>query len=482
MEDIKKDFLVNEAAKRIYNLAAEVYSKQIEIKPLLGTIGAFGIAFEQGNRKIINLDSSLIEGKAIDVKEDFGYVLFHELLHHELRHFGRFSEKLKENPTISNLVLDLFINNIVNKIFNSKVNDQVSTFEGLLKDGILTKQDYDKLVESSEDEIFDHFFKDSQISKALQNLQQEIDKLFDQSDQQQNSGNNQNQGSNSDSQQNSGNNQSPNSNSGSDISDIMNQIGQRIQEAVSNASNNSSGKGKKLLDKYGRQIASDYIAKKLQDSMEGEDSSPSKQVSAKDVLKKLAEHLKNKGHGLGDRLLEMIDEKIPISIHKMLRFLEKTPGFSKKKLVYPKKSVFHHSGVILPKRRTEGFIATFIVDSSGSMSNEELQTMLKIAKYILALGNEIILRFHSVESQETRIRNIRDFENLLKNPIISGGSDFTNAFKKDDVGFFYSDLYIDYDLSKMPKSIIIIVPKDHDKNVRQELSKHFLIVDIDRIF
>lgn len=481
--ELRIQFLINQTARKIFELSSQVYEKKVEIKPLLETNGAFGVAFNYNNKKMIYLDESLVEGKIDQISEDFGYVMFHELLHHELRHFGRFGEKLKTNPTLANLVLDLFINNIVNKVFNSKIDEKVSTFENLLKDEIINNEEYEQLRYSSEDEIFAFFEKNQEIQQALQNLKEEIDNLFDNNQNNSSSGgsggNNNNQNDNTQNNKNDGENGEEGEN---EFEKELNKFGKSLQKAIDNAINKSEGKGKKLLNKYGNSIANDYLKDKIQEMLgEEDDSSPAKETSARDVIKKIGEHLKKKGNELGDRLLEFVNEKTPITIHRILRVLEKVQGASKRKMIYPKKSVYQNTGVVLPRKREYGVKMHFIIDTSGSMNDDEINQMLKIARYLLSLGNELVVRFHSVESMEKKIRNTKEFEEVLRNPIVSGGSDFRNAFKIEDVGFFYSDLDIDYDLDKMPRSLIIIVPERHNKEVRKEFEKHFLVVDIDRI-
>lgn len=293
---------------------------------------------------------------------------------------------------------------------------------------------------------------------------------------------NNNQGDNEGEDNNSSNGTSDNNNSGnigdklSDLAETIEQITQEVANKLRDKAKNDK-ELKKQLDNVGQfGPVEGFIRQMVKDMLnppgepgEGEDN------YNREKLKEFVENFqKIKGNsGSFFRSVLVNKQKIPIPsfVLKLFNRLEKN-GYLRRRIVYPNKHV--KSNVILGKRKFFGMEMNAIVDTSGSISQEELDKFIKILAYMIEQGVQFNIYFNDTQYQEVRgIDSIQKLKKVLKADIIGGGgSVFNQVFEenKSDYGLLFTDLYID-GLEVLPRNFAVVVTKDHDKHNLNEIAK-----------
>lgn len=500
--------IINEVEVRLYdnpNSPEDIYTDGN-----LNIVCYFAQESDKNTGKVIEefivLDKRLLNR---ELKKELAFAYMHELLHKRFEHIKRFKYYFDRNSPLTNFALNLFINSFVMQHINN-VDERFLSSTGIIelldrnrtemfineKINVppLSLQEIEFLRKASDVEIIELFFKKfEEFFKELtplidQAIKEELENIFGQN------GSNQNFTQNSTENNNGQNNSQNNSNQNQDTEIDIRQLVQNILDNLQRKSKQKESEDKdyankkKELLKYGspNDAIVDYIMQKLFGKGSGENDENSEDKE-KYHMQKLEEFLKSKGTSYSfQRNLVYYREKftIPQIIQRHLNYLQKG-GVIKRKLYYPNKKYQNHD-VIMPYKKYLSGNMTIIVDTSGSMSEEELKIISAFASYLLREGFTLNVYFNDTEYEFYKVDSISKWKNVLqKNIVGGGGSVFTEVFKKvskdNEFGFVFSDLYIDGYQYLTPK-FLVIVPRDYDKDVAKTLqSKGISVISVDDI-
>jgi len=488
---------------------------------------AFILHADKGN--FIFLDTNLFNKQ--EWRSDvLPFILLHELMHGKLKHMFRFRNYFKRNTILANIAVDLFVNTLIAGNFNLP-NDFKSRL--VLLDNYLSKQSSnvfgnkinpkwfeqitrDNIDTLTDDEIIEIIFNDVQESMDVldEMIEQAIKEIIesqsnnsqgndsqDNNSQDNNSQDNNSQGSkdsqdsqaqdSQDSQGSSNSQGSKNSSSGKDLKDLVesafNKVGEQFNKEFSN--NPKFKEGIEKMSSFGNleQSIKEEIIRRLlgDDGTQGEDTNEGKELNAKDSIKKIIEKIREKSSskGITGSFFRNFtsDKKKFKKINVLQNYLTRLIklGYVKYKTVYPNK-IFSRSSLVMPDKKFVGGEFSFIVDTSGSMDDQDIKFVMSVVNWLVNNGFIVKMYFNDTEFQEVLIDSPSKLKKI-KNIKGGGGSVFTKVFqevkKKAEFGIFYSDLFID-GLEYLPKTFLVIASGSRQENVASLKSKDYTVFDV----
>lgn len=462
---------------------------------------AYGYTTELGGKDIIVLNEKLFRIEDINKRIKFiGLVLAHEALHIRLKHIKRFSEYLRRYPFLANIVMDLYINHIVDQLFNGKIDDDIwqnvysfrnfGRVKKVLGLDIDSKNllDISKMKELDENELLDYFLGFAE--KLAQEIQQLAKQIIEENSGNENSDDKNSHGENSNNknsdkkqenqegEDNSSNDSSRNSNDVGDISEFMEKVKRITQEVIKRLTDRARNDQelKKQLDNLGQfGEIEDSIRKTVENILNPKETTEAEDIYNREKLKEFVENFQKQKGTTGSffRSITVNKQKIfiPSFVLKLFNKLEKS-GYLRRRIVYPNKHI--RSNVILGKRKFFGIEMNAIVDTSGSVSQEELDKFIRILAYMIELGVKFNIYFNDTEYQEIKeIDNVPKLKRVLNADIIGGGgSVFNQVFEKNKsaYGLLFTDLYID-GLEVLPRNFAVIVTRNHNRENLNRIAK-----------
>ncbi|ABJ91501.1 hypothetical protein YS40_107 [Thermus phage phiYS40] len=493
-------------------------------------VGMYGFTTQEKNKPVIYLNEKLFT-KYTPVYNAVGTTLFHEILHQRLSHIKRFEHYFRINSMLTNFVLDLFIQEIVyqfiddpkeikeNSIcfenFEKNIRNGVNTLGMLLKPN-LKGVNIEQLKKMSDYELMEFFFDifediSQQISQMIsesidkhlnnQNSQQNQGKQDNDNQQNQEENNQQNQGNNQqnqggNNQQNQGvqnnNNQEQNNNqqgqgSQENFFDLLNNIFNDVANQIRNKAKNDPKFKEDLANASSFGPLDNAIKNEIIRQLIGENNEVSDYDDEKNrrilegFLEKNKKHIGNTGGFLRNILDTNEKIKIPQFVLQLFNRLYRG-GYFRHRIVYPKKSFRSNDGLVLGKKKYFGLEMYVIVDTSGSMGNEDLEKSIKILRFLVENNANVHLYFNDVDFQEIEnVNSVSKLHKSLKNGVKGGGGSvfdkvFEHVSKKNIPGIVITDLHI-YGLEKMPKDVVVIATEGYDKQAFNDLmSKGYLVV------
>jgi len=470
--------------------------------------------------KFIFLDANLFH-KQEWRSELLPFVLLHELMHGKLKHISRFRSYFKRNRLLANIATDLFINSLIVGNFNlpsefkSKIvlldnytNKQSDTvfgnkiktrwFEQINKENIdhLTDEEIIEIIFSETQESMNSI--DDMINQAIKEAVEEFNN--NQQNSQSNSNQQNSQDNNQDSNSSCNSSDSPSANASSysgipqDLKDLVdsafNKVGKKFNKEFS--SNPKFKEGIEKMSSFGNiehSIKEEIIRRLLGDNgSQGDDTNEGKELNAKEGIKKVIEEIskKNSSKGLsGSFFRNFICEKKKFKkINVLQNYLTRLIklGYVKYKTVYPNK-IFSRSSLVMPDKKFVGGEFSFIVDTSGSMSDDDIKFVMSVTNWLVNNGFVVKMYFNDTEYQEVLIDSPSKLRKI-KNIKGGGGSVFTKVFqdvkKKAEFGIFYSDLYIE-GLDILPKSFLVIASGADNKSISSLQSKGYTVFDVEEL-
>jgi predicted metal-dependent peptidase len=467
------------------------------------------IMHEDNNKdKYIFLDANLFH-KQEWRSELLPFVLLHELMHGKLKHITRFRSYFKRNRFLANVATDLFINTLIAGNFNLP-----SDFKSriVLLDNYLSKQNTsvfgnkinpkwfeqitrDNIEQLTEDEIIEIMFNEVQDSMdSIDNIiNQAIKEVLDEfTNKQQNSQNNSDNSYDNNSGDSSDNDSGNNSgNMPKDLKDLVdsafNKVGEKFNKEFS--SNSKFKEGIEKMSSFGnpeQSIKEEIIRRLLGDNgSQGEDTNEGKELNAKEGIKKIIEEIskKSSSKGITGSFFRNFtsDKKKFKKINVLQNYLTRLVklGYVKYKTVYPNK-IFSRSSLVMPDKKFVGGEFSFIVDTSGSMDDNDIKFVMSVTNWLVNNGFIVKMYFNDTEYQEALIDSPSKLKKI-KNIKGGGGSVFTKVFKevkkKAEFGIFYSDLYID-GIEHLPKSFLVIASGANAKEIGSLQSKGYTVFDV----
>jgi len=132
---------------------------------------------------------------------------------------------------------------------------------------------------------------------------------------------------------------------------------------------------------------------------------------------------------------------------------------------------YYSTGVYLPSMKKSEMISAIVgIDTSGSISKEELETFISEIKGIIEEYEYVDLKLIDCDSEAYNIQDISSIEKLMdacKNIRGGGGTDFRPIFEKINnelvkpkVVIIFTDLYGDFPENKPPYEVIWCVSKE----------------------
>lgn len=386
--------------------------------------------------------------------------LLHEILHYRLAHISRFREFYDKNPMLTNFVLDLFIQEIVGKIVpepdqlkNSTISfETLENKKDIISLGIKVSKKYfnvEDLKSKDEFELLSFFFE------KFQEVFNVIDKMID------------NQIQNYFSQ-------NPNKEIES-IEDVL-QIAKKIFDLVKDDVQNHYKANKDFqvpfndISQFGPldNFVFEEILKRL---LGGSGGGGEGNKENEDKLKEFAENVRKLKGNVGNYFRELFVKKEKVSIQKLvqnhLSRLERG-GYLKHRYIYPNKALYNRTNVILGKRKYFGLELAMIIDTSGSMSENDISKALSIGIAFIENGCSLNIYFNDTDFQKFHIDSVHKLKKLLNGGKVigGGGSVFDKVFeevqKKEGNVILITDLYI-AGLDKLPPHTLVIATENFDK-------------------
>lgn len=463
----------------------------------------------EGNNKdkYIFLDANLFH-KQEWRSEILPFVLFHELMHGKLKHITRFRSYFKRNRFLANVATDLFINSLIAGNFNLPSDFKLKI---VLLDNYLSKQNHnvfgnkinpkwfeqinrDNIDQLTDEEIIEIMF--NEVQESMDNLDNMINQaikeaLDEYNNKQQNSQDNSDNSSDNNSDD-SGNTSSNNSgNMPKDFKDLVDSAFNKVSEKFNKefSSNPKFKEGIEKMSSFGNpenSIKEEIIRRLLGDNgSQGEDTNEGKELNAKDSIKKAVEEIskKSSSKGITGSFFRNFtsDKKKFKKINILQNYLTRLVklGYVKYKTVYPNK-IFSRSSLVMPDKKFVGGEFSFIVDTSGSMNDDDIKFVMSVTNWLVNNGFIVKMYFNDTEYQEVLIDSPSKLKKI-KNIKGGGGSVFTEVFKevkkKAEFGIFYSDLYID-GLEHLPKTFLVIASGADAKSIGSLQSKGYTVFDV----
>ena len=443
------------------------------------------IAFIEGKNKVVFIHKEVLNNRAFYEKYAW-FVILHELLHGKLSHLDRFKRFFRRNQFLTNIGLDIFINEILKDIANYLRNTSsrdafnINPSNDEFYEGVA----FIETLNTKEQKVFGIEIKPKKISitkddsdidivlklfgeteDVANQISQMIDKAINEALSSQNSQNNSN------SCQSSSSNSSSSCDSSEDFQEIVEKVVEKFSEKFRNEINNNP-QFKEGVEKMGsvsnveKSIIKEIIDRLLGNEGDYEENEVEDQVAKEAIKKFVKTHQEKFKRGLsGSFLREFIDDdplkisSINAVISKVFDIFEKG-GFLKKRIKYPNKKI-RNSKIILGKDYYVGTNVNIIIDTSGSIGDDNLKKALSLVKGFLQMGNTVTLYFNDTGFEKHQLNSMSDYNKLKKRQKIlgGGGSVFKSVIeeftkKKKEFVILYTDLFID--VEEINKKTIVI--------------------------
>lgn len=141
----------------------------------------------------------------------------------------------------------------------------------------------------------------------------------------------------------------------------------------------------------------------------------------------------------------------------------------KQKISYPKKRLYE-KGIYVNKTINKGYFVNIFVDTSGSMSEEDIKECTRHIFPVCKYGTIRLRCFDTKLYDEVIIKNYKDIDKIKVKG--RGGTDINKvleecknkAIKQKCINILYTDLYDDIDSTNTIYVDMVIVTKNHDEN------------------
>ncbi len=481
------------------------------------------IAFIENKNKAVFIHKEVLNNREFYDKYAW-FVILHELLHGKFSHLDRFKRFFRRSPILTNIGLDIFINEILRDIANylrnhsnrdafkiDPLNDEfysgaafIDTFSMSSEQeafGIKIKPKKIKITKDDSDvDIILKLFGETEEAayKISQLIDQAINEVLSGNSSQNNNNSNSCQSSSSKSSS-SKSSSSSNSNSSnsqgdsfSDFQEVVEKVVEKFAEKFKNEINNDA-KFKEGVEKIGsvsnieNSIIKEIVDRLLGNQGDYEENEVEDQVAKEAIKKFVKTHQEKFKRGLsGSFLREFLDDD-PLKVSSINAVISKVfdvferGGFLKKRIKYPNKKI-RNTKIILGKDYYVGTNINIIIDTSGSIGDDNLKKALSLVKGFLQMGNTVTLYFNDTEFVKHQLNSMSDYNKLKKRQKIlgGGGSVFKGVIeeitkKKKEFAILFTDLFIDVEeINK--KTIVICDSKNFDREAFNELKNvKFLI-------
>jgi predicted metal-dependent peptidase len=462
------------------------------------------IAFIEGKNKVVFIHKEVLNNREFYDKYAW-FVILHELLHGKFSHLDRFKRFFRRNQILTNIGLDIFINEILRDIANYLRNHSSN------RDAFKVEPSNDEFYEgaafidtlnSKEQEAFGITIRPRKISitkddsdvdiilklfgeteDVANQISQMIDKAINEVLSNNSSQNNQNNSNSCQSNSSCSSSNSSSSNSG-DFQEIVEKVVEKFAEKFRNEINNNS-RFKEGVEKMGSvaniegSIIKEIINRLLGNEGDYEENEVEDQVAKEAIKKFVKTHQEKFKRGLsGSFLREFLDDD-PLKVSSINAVISKVfdvferGGFLKKRVKYPNKKI-RNSKIILGKDYYVGTNINIIIDTSGSIGDNNLKKALSLVKGFLQMGNTVTLYFNDTEFVKHQLNSMSDYNKLKKKQKIlgGGGSVFKGVIeeitkKNKEFAILFTDLYID--VEEINKKTIVIC--DSTNFNREEFNK-----------
>jgi predicted metal-dependent peptidase len=468
------------------------------------------IAFIEGKNKVIFLHKEVLNNRAFYDKYSW-FVILHEILHGKFSHLDRFKRFFRRNQVLTNIGLDIFIDEILRDLAkylsnhssrdafkidpsNDEFYSGVAFIETLQSNkeqeafGIVIRPR--KINITKDDSDIDIVLKlFAETEETAQMISQMIDKAIDEvlsnapQNNNSNSCNNSNQCS---SNSNNPNNQNQSNQPGfGDFREIVEKVAEKFGEKFRNEINSNS-KFKEGVEKMGSvsniegSVIKEIVNRLLGNEGDYEENEVEDQVAKEAIKKFVKTHQEKFKRGLsGSFLREFLDDEplkvssINMVISKVFDVFEKG-GFLKKRIKYPNKKI-RSPKIILGKDYYTGTNINIIIDTSGSIGDDNLKKALSLVKGFLQLGNTVTLYFNDTQFIKHQLNSMSDYNKLKKKgKILGGGGSVFKAVieeitkKRKEFAILFTDLFID--VEEINKKVIVVCDSSNfSKEVFNEL-------------
>lgn len=441
-------------------------------------------------------------------EKELTFVYLHELMHERFNHLYKYKQykNIYSMPqVVYNLAFDIFVNTMLKHFpkrefrscdfyklgcryyesstdleenfgqLNEKFDLDLNKQEILIRNVLLNKT-----IESLSDEelvqvfysLFKDFFDqyDKIINQAIQDFLSQLDN---------------DEYSDQNSSSNNGNDKQESSKKSSGKSDKNNNK-KTLEDYINEALKNELDNNPEFKENFKNYASNFSNLPKVNIEYGKQPSEPSVQDRAKIIKasqtaeKLISEMEKHKGNLPGFlRSFANIEKEVPDYIELLQGFSSRFIGTDRGTYSPPNKKV--GGSLILPSFVDNEINLLFVVDTSGSMSDESIGRVISHIKAItdiLSSDTTIHIAFNDVNYELIQINgnNLDDLENILKKGIYGGGgSDFTEVFQMPvieevDAIIFMSDFYIGFENIEINKPIVIL----HDKKYDQRTLNKFL--------
>jgi predicted metal-dependent peptidase len=494
------------------------------------------IAFIEGKNKVVFIHKEVLNNRQFYDRYAW-FVILHELLHGKFSHLDRFKRFFRRNQVLTNIGLDIFINEILRDIanylrnhtsnrdaFNINPSDDefyesvafIDTLNSKEQEAFgitikpkkisITKDDSDvdivlKLFAETEDaanqisQMIDQAIKEVLSNNSSQNSQNS-NSCQSSSCSSSNSSSSSSSSSSPNSSSSSSNSNSSNSSNGSDafsdFREVVEKVAEKFAEKFRNEIN-SNPQFKEGVEKIGSvaniegSIIREIVNRLLGNEGDYEENEVEDQVAKEAIKKFVKTHQEKFKRGLsGSFLREFLDDD-PLKVSSINAVISKVfdvferGGFLKKRIKYPNKKI-RDKKIILGKDYYTGTNINIVIDTSGSIGDNELKKALSLVKGFLQLGNTVTLYFNDTEFVKHQLNSMSDYNKLKRKQKIlgGGGSVFKGVIdeitkKKKEFMILYTDLYID--VEEINKKVIVVCDSNNfDKKAFNELKNiKFLI-------
>lgn len=445
---------------------------------------------------------------SVRTEKELMFVYLHELMHERFSHLYKYKQykSIYTMPqVVYNVAFDIFINTMLKHFpkrefrscdfyklgcrYYENIADLEENFVHLNDqfDLKLTKQEItmrnfllDKTIESLSDEelvqvlysLFKDFFDqyDKLVKQAVQKF---LSQLNDDKHSDKDSSSNNRDDQQKHSKKSSGKN---------NIADIEKTLNDYLTEEIKNELNNNS-EFKENFKNYASNFSNlpsvnvEYGQAPSEPSVQDR----AKMIKASQTAEKLINEMeKHKGNLPGFlRSFANIEKEVPDYIELLQGFSSRFIGTDRGTYSPPNKKV--GGSLILPSFVDNEINLLFVVDTSGSMSDESIGKIIAHIKAIidtLSSDTTIHIAFNDVDYELIQVNgsNLDELKTILKKGIYGGGgSEFTEVFKMPiieevDAIIFMSDFYIGFKDIEISKPIVLL----HDKNYDSRTLNKFL--------
>jgi predicted metal-dependent peptidase len=475
------------------------------------------IAFIEGKNKVVFIHKEVLNNRQFYDRYAW-FVILHELLHGKFSHLDRFKRFFRRNQVLTNIGLDIFINEILRDIANYLRNHTSN------RDAFNINPSDDEFYEnvafidtlnSKEQEAFGVIIKPRKISitkddsdvdiilklfgetedvanQISQMIDQAIKEVFSTNSPQNNNNSNSCQSSSSCSSSNSSssssNSNSNNSNSGdafSDFREVVEKVVEKFAEKFRNEINNNP-QFKEGVEKMGSvaniegSIIKEIVNRLLGNEGDYEENEVEDQVAKEAIKKFVKTHQEKFKRGLSGSFLRDFLDDDPLKVSSINAVIGKVfdvferGGFLKKRIKYPNKKI-RDKKIILGKDYYTGTNINIVIDTSGSIGDDNLKKALSLVKGFLQLGNTVTLYFNDTDFVKHQLNSMSDYNKLKRKQKIlgGGGSVFKGVIdeitkKKKEFMILYTDLYID--VEEINKKVIVVCDSNNfDRKAFNEL-------------